>query len=108
MSSSVVRIDAMDALMHDCIIVMIMRIYGSLVSQRIIGGQLRIVQRKLAGEHFVSGLMLHTKMMGQLNRCRASNSYEFLFGSILMAWFLDRVPMLCRRVLLEVAGAQEP
>jgi hypothetical protein len=45
-------------------------------------------------------LTLHTKMMGQLNRCRAADSGEFAFGSILVLWFLERVPMLHPRVFL--------
>jgi hypothetical protein len=31
-----------------------------------------------------------------------------MFGSILVAYFLERVSMLCPRVLLEVPGVQEP
>jgi hypothetical protein len=52
MSGSVVRIGAMDALVHHCITTMIMRIYGSLATQWISGGQLRIMQRALGGEIF--------------------------------------------------------
>jgi hypothetical protein len=36
-SSSVVHIDAMDALLHHCIMAMIVRIYGSSTTQRISG-----------------------------------------------------------------------
>jgi hypothetical protein len=43
MSVSVVRIDVMDALLHQCIIAMIVRIYRSLATQQITGGQLRIM-----------------------------------------------------------------
>jgi hypothetical protein len=108
MSGSVAQIEAMDALVHLCIATMIMRIYGSLVTQRINGGMLRIMQRALGGEFFSWGLMLHTKMMGQLNRCWVVDSSEFTFGSSLVAWFLERVPMLRPRVLLPVADAREP
>jgi hypothetical protein len=94
----------MDALVHRCIASMIVRVYGSLATQWISGGQLRIMQRALGGEHFSWGLMLHAKMVGQLNRCRAADSGEFSFGSILVAWFLERVPMLCPRVLLDAPG----
>jgi hypothetical protein len=48
--------------------------------------------------------MLHTKMIGQLNQVSAADSGEFSFGSILVAWFLERVPMLCPRVLLDALG----
>jgi hypothetical protein len=85
MYGSVVRIGAMDALVHRCITMMIVRVYGSLATQRISGGELKIIQRGLCGEHFSWGLMLHTKMIGQLNRCRAINSGDFSFGSILVA-----------------------
>jgi hypothetical protein len=85
MLGSVIQIEVMDALVHHCIVMMIMRIYRSLVTQWISGGQLRIMQRALGGEHFSWGLMLHTKMMGQLNRCLATEFGEFSFGSILVA-----------------------
>jgi hypothetical protein len=57
---------------------------------------------------FFLGLMLHTKMMGELNWCWAANSRDFSFGSIFVAWFLERVPMLHPRFLVEAAGAWEP
>jgi hypothetical protein len=52
MSGSVVRIGAMDSLVHCCMEAMVVRVYGSLMTQRISGGQLRIMQRALGGEHF--------------------------------------------------------
>jgi hypothetical protein len=52
MSSSMVSIGAMDALVHFCVATMIMRVYGSLATQRISGGHLRIMERALEGEHF--------------------------------------------------------
>jgi hypothetical protein len=104
MSSSVVRIGVMDALVHRCVASLIVRVYGSLMTQRISGGQLRIMQRALGGEHFSWGLMLHANMVGHLNRCRVVDSRDFSFGSILVAWFLERVSMLCPRVLLDAPG----
>jgi hypothetical protein len=100
MSGSVMHIETMDNLSHQCIVAMIVRIYGSLELQWINGGQLTIIQRVLDGDFFAWGVMLHAKMMGQINRCRTIDSGEFVFGSILVAWFLERVPMLCPRVLL--------
>jgi hypothetical protein len=85
MSGSVVRIGAMGSLIHRCIAVTIVRVYGSLATQWINGGFLRIMQRSLGGEQFSWGLMLHTNMIGHLNRCRAVNSSDFSFGSILVA-----------------------
>jgi hypothetical protein len=82
---SVVHIGAMDALVHRCITTMNMRIYGSLATQRISGGQLRIMQRELGGENFSWGLMLHTKMIGNLNWCQAADSRNFSFRLILVA-----------------------
>jgi hypothetical protein len=64
MSGSVVSIGAMDALVHRCVEAMVVRVYGSLATQQISGGQLRIMERALAGEHFSWGLMLHAKMVG--------------------------------------------
>jgi hypothetical protein len=52
MSGSMVRIGTMDILVHHCIATTIVRVYGSLATQRISGGQLRIMQRALSGEHF--------------------------------------------------------
>jgi hypothetical protein len=108
MSGSVVSIGAMDALVHHCVAAMVVRVYGSLATQRISGGQLRIMGRALVGEHFAWGLMLHAKMVGQLDRCRVADSGDFAFGSILVAWFLERVSMLHPRVLLGAPGVREP
>jgi hypothetical protein len=80
MSSSVVSIGAMDALVHRCVAAMIARVYGSLATQRINGGQLRIMGRALARENFSWGLMLHAKMVGKLDRCRVADSGDFLLG----------------------------
>jgi hypothetical protein len=72
MSGTVVSIGAMDALAHRCIAAMIVRVYGSLATQRISGGQLMVMERVLAGEHFAWGLTLHARMVGQLDHCRST------------------------------------
>jgi hypothetical protein len=105
MSGSVIQIEAIDDLLTECITAMVVRIYGSLGTQRITGGQLRIVERVLDGDLFSWGVLLHTKMMGQVNRCRRSDSGDFTFGSILVAWFLERVPLLHPRILARAHGA---
>jgi hypothetical protein len=105
MSGSIVSIGAMDALAHHCVAAMIVRVYGSLATQRISGGQLSVMGRALAGEHFAWGLTLHARMVGQLDRCRSTDTGDFAFGSILVAWFLERVPMLHPRILLGAPGA---
>jgi hypothetical protein len=107
MYGTVVSIGVMDSLVHHCIGVMIVRVYGSLVTQHISGGQLCVMERMLAGEHFFWGLMLHARMVGQLDHCRSMDTREFSFGSILVAWFLERVPMFHPRILLGVHGVRE-
>jgi hypothetical protein len=52
MSGSVVRIGVMDGLVHHCMATMVVRVYGSLTLKLISGGQLRIMQQALGGEHF--------------------------------------------------------
>ena len=84
-SDTVVSIGAMDALAHRCIAAMIVRVYGSLVTQWISDGQLMVMERVLVSEHFAWGLMLHSKMVGQLDHCRSTDTREFSFGSILVA-----------------------
>jgi hypothetical protein len=64
MSGSMVSIGAMDALVHHCVETMVVRVYGSLVTQRISGGQLRIMERALGGENFSWDLILHANMLG--------------------------------------------
>jgi len=86
---------------------MVVMIYGSLVTQWILRGQLRIVERVLDGDIFSWGLMLHSRMMEKIHRSWTIDSGEFAFGSILVAWFLDRVPLLCLRILLAPSGLQE-
>jgi hypothetical protein len=61
---SIIHIEVMDALFHQCIEAMVVRVYGYLATQRITNGQLRIMERVLDGEFFSWGLMLHAKMMG--------------------------------------------
>jgi hypothetical protein len=48
----VVSIGPMDALVHRCVTMMIVTVYGSLVTQWISSGQLRIMGRALTGEEF--------------------------------------------------------
>jgi hypothetical protein len=91
MSGTVVSIDAIDSLAHRCIATMIVRIYGSLATQRISGGQLLVLERVVAGEQFAWGLMLHARMVAQLDHCRSTDGGEFAFRSILVACFLERV-----------------
>jgi hypothetical protein len=69
MSGSMVNIRVMNALVHHCVATMVVRVYGSLETQWISGGQIRIMERALVGEHFAWGLMLHAEMVGKLNRC---------------------------------------
>jgi hypothetical protein len=60
------------------------------------------------GTFFSWGLMLHARMIGKIHRCQTTDSGDFVFGSILVAWFLERVPMLRPRVLFlatRAAGA---
>jgi hypothetical protein len=64
MSGSIVSIGAVDALAHHCIAAMIVRVYGSLATQRISGGQLSVMERVLDGEHFTWGLTLNARMVG--------------------------------------------
>jgi hypothetical protein len=108
MSGTVVSISAIDSLAHRCIAMMIVRIYGSLATQRISGGQLLVLERVVGSEQFAWGLTSHVWMIAQLDRCRSTGTGEFAFGSILVAWFLKRVPMLRPRVLLEMSGVREP
>jgi hypothetical protein len=108
MSGTVVSISAIDSLAHCFIMAMIVRVYGSLAIQRISGGQLLMLERVVVDEKFAWGLTLYALMIAQLDRCRSTGVGEFSFGSILVAWFLERVLMLCPRVLLEMLGAQEP
>jgi hypothetical protein len=50
--------------------------------------------------------MLDARMVGQLDHCRSTYTREFSFGSILVAEFLERVPMLHPRILLGTPGAR--
>jgi hypothetical protein len=67
------------------------------------------MERVVVGrERFAWGLTLHAWMIAQLDRCRSTGTGEFAFGSILVAYFLERVSMLRPRVLLEAPGVREP
>ena len=47
-------------------------------------------------------------MIAQLDHFQSIGRGEFAFGSILVAYFLERVSMLCPRVLLEAPVVREP
>jgi hypothetical protein len=69
MSGTVVSISAIESLAHHCIATMIVHIYRPLVTQQISGGQLLVLERVVVGEQFAWGLMLHARMVVQLDRC---------------------------------------
>jgi hypothetical protein len=108
MTGSSVSINGIDALLHRCIAAMIVRMYGSRAPHRISGGELILMERVVVGrEQFAWGLTLHAQMIVQLDHCRSRGAGEFSFGSTLVAFFLERVPMLHPRVLLEAPGVRE-
>jgi hypothetical protein len=109
MTGSSVRIRAIDVLLHRCVAAMIVRVYGTRAPHRISGSELLLMERVVVGrEQFSWGLMLHAQMITQLDRCRSTGRGEFAFGSILVAFFLERVPALRLRVVLEVPAIREP
>ena len=64
MSGTTVSISGIDSLLHRCIAAMIFRVYGSLATQRISGGQLLLLERVVVGhERFTWGLTLHAQMI---------------------------------------------
>jgi hypothetical protein len=87
MSGMVVSILTIDSLAHRCIAAMIVRVYGSLATQRISGGQLLVLERVLAGERFAWGLTLHARMVAQLDHFRSTDAGKFAFRSILVPGF---------------------
>jgi hypothetical protein len=108
MTGMSVSISGIDALLHRCIAAMIVRVYGSRATHRISGGEFFLMERVVAvRERFSWGLTLHAQMIAQLDRCRSTGTGEFAFGSILVAYFLERVSMLRPRVLLEAPGVRE-
>jgi hypothetical protein len=109
MTGSAVRINALGVLLHRCVASMVVRIYGSTAPHRISGGELMLVERVVVGrERFAWGLALHARMVAQLDRCRSTGRGEFTFASILVAFFLERVPALRPRVVLEVPAVRHP
>ena len=60
MSGTMVSISAIDSLAHHCIAAMIVRIYGSLATQRISGGQLLITHLSTCKDE--SGIPNHRKL----------------------------------------------
>jgi hypothetical protein len=63
MSRTVVSIGAIDSLVHCCIAMMIVKVYESLATQQISGGQILVLERVLADEWFAWGLTLHARMV---------------------------------------------
>jgi hypothetical protein len=109
MTGSSMRVSAIDVLLHRCVAAMIVRVYGTRVPHRISGRELLLMERVVVGrEQFAWGLMLHAQMIAQLDRCRSTCRGGFAFGSILVAFFLERVPALQPRVVLEVPAVRDP
>jgi hypothetical protein len=109
MTGSSMRISAIDVLLHHCVEVMIVRVHGTRAPHRISGSELLLMERVVVGrEQFSWGLMLHAQMVAQLDRCRSTGRGEFSFGSILVAFFLERVSALRTRVVLEVPAVRDP
>jgi hypothetical protein len=107
MTGSAVHINALDVLLNRCVASMIVRVYGSTAPHRISGGELMLMERVVVGrERFAWGLALHARMIAQLDRCRRMSRGEFSFGSILVAFFLERVPVLRPRVVLEIPAVR--
>jgi len=107
MLGSVVCIEAIDDLLTEFITAMVVRMYGSLGTQQIIGGKLKVAEEVMDGDLFASGVSMHTKIMSQLNQCRRAKSGDFVFGFLLMACILERVPLLHSRILPEPAGRRD-
>jgi hypothetical protein len=63
-SGTVVSVSGLDSLLHCCIAAMIVRVYESLATQRISGGQLLVLEGVVVGrERFAWGLTLHARMI---------------------------------------------
>jgi hypothetical protein len=58
-----------------------------------------VVEKVIDGYLFVWVVLMQNRMVSQLNRCQRANSSDFAFGSVLVAWFLERVPLLCPCIL---------
>jgi hypothetical protein len=109
MTGTSVSISRIDVLLHRCVAAMIVQVYGSRAPHRISGVELMLMERVVVGRERVAwGLTLHAQMIAQLDNCRSTGRGEFAFGSILVAFFLERVPMLRPRVLLDAPGVREP
>jgi hypothetical protein len=108
MLSSIICIEAIDEFLTKFITSMVVRIYRFLGTQWITSGQLRVVEEVLDGDLFAWGVLMHTKVMSQLNWCWCADSSEFSFKSVMVVLFLERVPLLHLRILLKPTLLREP
>jgi hypothetical protein len=67
MSGSFICNESIDELLTNFIVAMVVQIYGSLGTHWITSGKLRVVEQVLDGDLFAWGVLMHTKMMSQLN-----------------------------------------
>jgi hypothetical protein len=65
-----------------------------------------VVEEVLDGDLFAWGVLMQTQMVSQLNWCQCVDSGDFTFGSVLVAWFLERVPLLRPQILLVPASRE--
>lgn len=59
-----------------------------------------MVEEVLDGDFFVRGVLMQTRMVSQLKQCQRVDFSDFAFGSVLVAWFLERFPLLRHHILL--------
>ena len=108
MSGRSINIGAIDSLETQEFCVMIVRIFGSVGTQHISRVHLELVEREMDGWLYAWECLMRACMVAQLGRCDTMMIGAFTFGSILCAFFLERVIMLHPQVILDSPSMHDP
>jgi len=59
-----------------------------------------VFKEVLDGDLFMWGVLMQTQMVSQLNQFRCADFGKFSFGSVLVSYFLERVPLLSPHIFI--------
>ena len=86
----------------------VLRILGTQAFHHITGGQMMIVESVLSGTYFGWAQMMLVSLKRQLSLCRRQVNHDCSYGTLLCAFFFEKIPTLRPRVHLPDGGPREP
>jgi hypothetical protein len=104
----VIKITNITSLETRAIAAAVVQIMGSHGPHRVSSGQIMTVERVLECTYFGWAQMLLTTMRRQLYACKRASGGNFAFGTLLCAFFFEKIPTLWPHAAIRAAGPREP